>query len=85
LPQLFHTATFSPVDPLPRIIEDLACPACGHHDSDVRNWISDNTIRVFCDCCGAFVTIVLSDEQARAIHISSGTPSSISGRTSSDA
>jgi len=64
-----HTATFGAADMLPRILEDLACPACGYRDpDDAYNWITDNKLRIFCDCCGAFVTIWLSDEQANAIH-----------------
>jgi hypothetical protein len=26
-----------------------------------------NRMRIFCDCCGAFVTILLNDEQVEAI------------------
>ena len=64
-----HTATFSPADPPTRILEDLACPGCGHQDpTDAHRPISENRMRIFCDCCGAFITIVLSDEQARAIN-----------------
>lgn len=65
--QISHTATFSPVDPLPRILQDLACPACGHQGAEPPNWISDNTLGVFCDCCGAFVSIAVSDGQAGVI------------------
>lgn len=69
LPDVSHIATFSPTDGLPRILEDLACPACGGQDpADARHRVTDNKIRVFCDCCGTFVTIVLSDAQARALH-----------------
>ncbi len=64
-----HTATFSPTDPLARMLQDLDCPICGHHDpGDAHRWITDNKVRIFCDCCGAFITISMTDEQARAIH-----------------
>ncbi|MGA2927027.1 MAG: hypothetical protein ABSG43_13705 [Solirubrobacteraceae bacterium] len=64
-----HTATFSPTDPLARMLEDLDCPVCGHHDpGDAHRWITDNKVRIFCDCCGAFITISMTDDQARAIH-----------------
>jgi transcription elongation factor Elf1 len=63
-----RVATFSAADPPSRIREDLACPACGHQDLDVPDdQIAENALRFFCDCCGAFITIELSDEQAAAI------------------
>ena len=44
------------------------CPACGHEDlGEAHLRISDNTLRIFCSACGAFVTITLSEEQAQAI------------------
>jgi len=68
VPDISHTAKFSPADTLPRILEDLACPACGHQDRrDAPRSITGNKMRIFCDCCGAFITITLSDEQARAL------------------
>jgi hypothetical protein len=64
-----HNATFSPDDPLPTILADLACPECGNPDpGDAHGRITDNRVRFFCDCCGAFITVVLTDEQARAMH-----------------
>ncbi len=64
-----HTATFSPTDPVARMLEDLNCPVCGHHDpGDAHRWITDNKVRIFCDCCGSFITVSMNDEQARAIH-----------------
>ena len=64
-----HTATFSPTDPAARMLEDLKCPVCGHHDpGDAHRWIADNKVRIFCDCCGSFITVSMNDEQARAIH-----------------
>jgi len=64
-----RTATFNPGDAPGRILEDLACPACGHDDpGHAQRPIGDNKMRIFCDCCGAFITIALSDEQAQAIH-----------------
>ena len=69
-----HTATFSPTDSVSRMLQDLDCPVCGHHDpGDAHNWITDNKVRIFCDCCGSFITISMNDEQARAIHQFSGT------------
>lgn len=69
MPNILHTAQFSPTDTARRILEDLACPACGRQDpADAYSLITNNKIRVFCDGCGAFITIALNDEQARAIH-----------------
>ena len=69
-----HTAKFSATDALPRILEDLVCPACGHQDpGDAHSSITDNRIRIFCDCCGAFVTILLSDKQALVLRRHSAT------------
>jgi hypothetical protein len=68
LPDISHTANFRPTDTLPTILEDLACPACGYQDpGEAHHRITHNMIHIFCDCCGAFTTILLSDEQARAI------------------
>jgi hypothetical protein len=69
VPELCHIAKFRPLDPPRAVLEDLVCPACGHEDSaDAHRRISDNKMRLFCDCCGAFITIVLTDEQVLAIH-----------------
>jgi len=77
--RVFHIATFSPEDSPARIRQELACPACGHHDpGEAHLRISDNTLRIFCGSCGAFVTIALSKEQAQAIRGCSGTLSTIS-------
>jgi hypothetical protein len=63
-----HTAHFAPGDTFPHILEDLACPACGRQDPQVlRCGITENRIRLFCDCCGAFITFVLDDAQAGAL------------------
>jgi transcription elongation factor Elf1 len=76
--RVFHVATFSPQDSPARIREELACPACGHEDlGDAHLRISDNTIRIFCGTCGAFVTITMSDEQALAIRRCSATLSTV--------
>ena len=65
--QILRTATFRPNDPLQRILEDLACPVCGFQSPDVAvSRPGGNRIRVFCDCCGTFVTIQLTDAQRRA-------------------
>lgn len=76
--RVFHIATFSPDDSPARIREELVCPACGHQDpGEAHLRISDNTVRIFCSACGAFVTITLSDEQAQAIRRCSATLSTI--------
>jgi Zn finger protein HypA/HybF involved in hydrogenase expression len=68
LSQVMHTATFRPDDSESRILADLACPCCGCHDrGDAHARIADNQLRVFCEDCGSFVTIVMSDEQVEAI------------------
>jgi hypothetical protein len=65
------------------MLQDLACPACGHADpGEAHTWMSDNKIRIFCEGCGAFVTISVSDEQARALHRWSATLSAIDDTTS---
>ncbi len=66
--RISRTASFAPDDPPLVILDDLACPACGRQDPRAfRCPISDNRLRLFCDGCGAFVTVLLSDEQALAI------------------
>jgi hypothetical protein len=66
--QISRTARFAPNDTLPVILADLACPACGRQDPrSVNGLIAGNRIRLFCDACGAFVTIALDDEQAQTI------------------
>lgn len=77
--QIWHTATFGPDASPARIREELVCPACGHEDpGDAHLRITENSLRIFCGACGAFVTIVMSDEQARAIRRSSSILSAIS-------
>ncbi len=68
MPSVKHAATFGPADPLPRILQDLACPACGYQDPDLAGHpVTGRTLRVFCDSCGTFVTFSLTDEQAEAL------------------
>jgi transcription elongation factor Elf1 len=63
-----HTATFTPGDTPARMLDDLACPCCGRqHVGDAHTRIADNKVRVYCDDCGAFATIVLSNEQTLAL------------------
>ena len=65
-----HTATFRPEDSVERILEDLACPACGYRDPGATiPSIMGDRVRFFCDCCGAFTTTVLTAEQAAALDI----------------
>jgi len=80
LSRVWHTATFGPDDSPDRIRNELACPVCGHRDPGQAHLrISDNTLRIFCSACGAFVTITMSDEQAGAIRRCSATLSAIEG------
>jgi hypothetical protein len=66
--EVIRIATFRPEDSIARMLEDLACPACGHREQAAAfPAISGDRIRIFCDCCGAFATIVLSEEQAAAM------------------
>jgi transcription elongation factor Elf1 len=66
--QVMYIAKFSPDDPQSRILEDLACPACGRQDlGDAPTRIAQNEMRLFCEDCGAFVTVVMSDEQVQAV------------------
>lgn len=68
MPQIFYTAKFSPTESPDQILEDLACPACGRRDpTRAYNRISDNKLRTFCEGCGAFTTVLLNDEQVRAL------------------
>ena len=77
MPKVTHIAKFRPSDAPARILADLACPACGHRDpSDPRNGVIHNELRIFCDCCGTFATVLLSDEQADAVRRWSPTHSS---------
>lgn len=72
MPERTHTATFRATDEHSRMLADLACPACGHVESrELPERIAMNQMRLFCDCCGAFVTILLNDEQIEAIRSSS--------------
>jgi predicted RNA-binding Zn-ribbon protein involved in translation (DUF1610 family) len=65
--ELTHIARFAAADGLDRMVEDIACPACGYLDPDYTYRLTpENKVRFFCDGCGAFVTIVLSDAQAEA-------------------
>lgn len=68
MPNIVHAAKFSRTDTQPRILEDLACPACGRQEpADASTRITDNKIRIFCEGCGAFITVLLNDEQANAL------------------
>lgn len=76
MPELTHTARFSAADALDRMLEEIGCPACGYLDpGDTYRLSPDNKMRFFCDGCGAFVTILLTDAQAEAVrHWSSVAP-----------
>jgi hypothetical protein len=66
--QLMHTAAFDVADARERMLAELACPACGYRDPDDAYRVRPgNRVRFFCDGCGAFVTIQLSDAQARVV------------------
>lgn len=59
-----HTATFKATGSPEQMLMDLNCPQCGHHDpTDAPSRIIDGKLRIFCDCCAAFVTIALTPEQ----------------------
>jgi hypothetical protein len=61
-------AQFGPADAADRILDDIACPACGYRDPvDEYRVTPGNRVRFFCDGCGAFVTILLSDAQADVV------------------
>jgi transcription elongation factor Elf1 len=78
LSRVWRTATFDPDDSPARIRDELACPVCGHQDpGEAHLRISDNTLRIFCSACGAFVTITLSERQAGAIRRCSATLSAV--------
>jgi hypothetical protein len=50
------------------MLDDIACPACGHLDSaDTYRLTPGNQVRFFCDGCGAFVTVLLDEAQADAV------------------
>jgi hypothetical protein len=68
LPSITHTARFHPGDEIVQILDDLACPSCGHRDpGGAFPTITGGRVRMFCDSCGTFVTILLTDEQAIAL------------------
>jgi hypothetical protein len=63
-----HVASFGRTDTAERMLAEIACPACGYRDpDDTYRPTPGNRVRFFCDGCGAFVTIVLSDAQAEAL------------------
>lgn len=75
MPAMTRAATFRPTDTLSQILDDLACPGCGYRDpGNAYAHITDNKLRVFCDGCGAFITITLSTEQVAVIRRRTGTP-----------
>jgi uncharacterized Zn finger protein len=73
--QVMLIAKFSPDAPRALILEDLACPSCGRQDlGDAHTRIADNQMRLFCEDCGSFITIVMSDEQVQAVYRVSAQP-----------
>jgi hypothetical protein len=63
-----YPAPFASADSPERICEGLACPVCGRQDPHAaERQVVDGKLRILCDGCGACITFVLSDEQARAI------------------
>ncbi len=76
MPKVTHVAKFHPDDAPARILAELTCPACGHVDPiDRCDRIVYNTVRIYCDCCGTFTTVLLSDAQADALRRCSATVS----------
>jgi hypothetical protein len=68
--QISYTAEFSPEAPPAEIFDELTCHACGQRQpGQLPQRIADNQLRIFCDRCGAFTTILLSDAQVRAIRL----------------
>jgi predicted RNA-binding Zn-ribbon protein involved in translation (DUF1610 family) len=50
-----------------RILDNIACPACGYRDPVLAYRLTaGNQVRFFCDGCGAFVTILFTDAEAEA-------------------
>jgi hypothetical protein len=63
-----RTARFGPEEAVTRILEELACPCCGHVDPDRGYRLStDRRLRIFCDSCGAFLVVSLNSEQAATV------------------
>lgn len=74
-----RNAQFGPADAADRILDDISCPACGYRDpAETYRLTLGNKVRFFCDGCGAFVTILLTDAQAAVIRTWS---SASAGRT----
>ena len=68
--QISHTAEFSPEAPPAEILGELTCQACREPQSgQLPQRITDNQLRIFCEHCGAFTTILLSDAQVRAVEL----------------
>jgi hypothetical protein len=66
--QISYTAKFRPDDALAEILKELTCHACGHRQSDpLPRPTTDNRLRIFRDRFGTFTTILLSEEQVRAM------------------
>ena len=75
MPHISRTASFSPGDTAERILEDLACPVCGYQDlGNAHHRVAANKLRIFCEGCGAFITISMNEAQSSTIH-SWSTPS----------
>lgn len=80
--RIIRQATFNREDSPARIRQELVCPACGHRDpGDTHLRITDSSLRIFCTACGAFITIVLTGEQADAVRRCLATLSAISDST----
>jgi hypothetical protein len=61
---LTHTVILRPGGSVAEMLEELICPACGHSDpGNALPSISGDRARMFCDCCGTFVTIVFTGAQ----------------------
>jgi len=65
---LTRPATFRETDPLTTILADLTCPRCGYQEpGSTPPPVADGSLRIFCEGCGAFITILLTAGQARAL------------------
>lgn len=67
--EITRTAAFGPFETAERVLTEISCPGCGCPPDTYRltGRAGASRVRFFCDGCGAFVTIVLSEAQAVAV------------------
>ena len=67
MPRTPQPPSLRSADTIAQVLESFTCPACGHPGAGATCPRSgQDRIRIFCDCCGAFVTIELSHEAGPA-------------------